>query len=112
MATKPLLKPEVDDSWMERSLCRLMGVPTDWFYTDEETKQYPYGDEVLAVCSSCSVREECVDYALRENEEFAIWGGLKADGRVKLKKQRIAERDTFLAELGPDLTAVARTLCG
>ena len=29
-----------------------------------------------AVCDSCRVRQECLDYALEAREESGIWGGL------------------------------------
>jgi WhiB family redox-sensing transcriptional regulator len=35
------------------------------------------------VCSSCSVRRDCLDYALRIREPHGIWGGLnEAERRV------------------------------
>ena len=29
-----------------------------------------------AVCEQCTVRRECLDYALANNERYGIWGGL------------------------------------
>lgn len=29
-----------------------------------------------AICAQCSVRDECLDYALRIREQHGIWGGL------------------------------------
>jgi WhiB family redox-sensing transcriptional regulator len=35
------------------------------------------------VCSSCSVRRDCLEYALRIREPHGIWGGLnEAERRV------------------------------
>jgi WhiB family redox-sensing transcriptional regulator len=33
------------------------------------------------VCSSCSVRRDCLDYALRIREPHGIWGGLNETER-------------------------------
>lgn len=35
------------------------------------------------ICSRCSVREECLQYALDNRFPFGIWGGLSADERLK-----------------------------
>ena len=49
---------------------------------------FPAGREeelrALAVCASCPVRSECLDYALEAGERFGIWGGLTEKKRRKL----------------------------
>lgn len=42
-----------------------------------------------AVCNDCSVREECLRYALTNREQFGIWGGTSERERRKLRKLRI-----------------------
>ncbi len=39
------------------------------------------------VCASCDVQSECLDYALRNDERFGIWGGLSERERRKLKRR-------------------------
>ena len=39
------------------------------------------------ICSSCDVRGECLEYALRNDERFGIWGGLSERERRKLKRR-------------------------
>jgi WhiB family redox-sensing transcriptional regulator len=34
-----------------------------------------------AICRSCPVRKECLDYALRIREQHGIWGGLNETER-------------------------------
>ena len=41
------------------------------------------------LCSTCAVKQECLDYALRNNED-GVWGGLTANERRKVK--RIAKK--------------------
>jgi WhiB family redox-sensing transcriptional regulator len=36
---------------------------------------------------SCAVREQCLDFALNNNERFGVWGGLSELERRKLKKK-------------------------
>ena len=39
------------------------------------------------ICSGCDVRQQCLDYALQNDERFGIWGGLSERERRKLKKR-------------------------
>ena len=41
------------------------------------------------VCSSCTVRAECLDYALSNDERFGIWGGLSERERRRLRKRAV-----------------------
>lgn len=111
--TKPLNLPTIeyeDEVWQSYALCRHEGVPTDWFYADLDTKQYAHDEEVMEVCWRCPVRSECTDYALRENEQFGIWGGMYEDERLKLRKRRAAAWDKLFADISPDVSSVARSL--
>lgn len=66
--------------WQEQALCA---------QTDPEAFFPEKGGstrEAKAVCQSCEVRSECLDYALSNDERFGIWGGLSERERRKLKK--------------------------
>ena len=41
------------------------------------------------VCMACEVRDECLEYALANDERFGIWGGLSERERRKLKKRAV-----------------------
>lgn len=41
------------------------------------------------VCAACTVKQECLDYALSNDERFGIWGGLSERERRKLKKRAV-----------------------
>ena len=39
------------------------------------------------ICTSCEVRDQCLEYALENDERFGIWGGLSERERRKLKRE-------------------------
>jgi WhiB family redox-sensing transcriptional regulator len=41
--------------------------------------------EAKAICRSCTVQAECLDWALDRDERFGIWGGLSERERRRLK---------------------------
>ncbi|MFT4029384.1 MAG: WhiB family transcriptional regulator [Protaetiibacter sp.] len=42
------------------------------------------------ICTGCSVRAQCLEYALENDERFGIWGGLSERERRKLRRGRTA----------------------
>ena len=40
----------------------------------------------LVVCSSCSVKDQCLEFALETNERFGVWGGATERQRKKMLK--------------------------
>lgn len=42
--------------------------------------------EAKAVCATCDVRAECLEYALANDERFGIWGGLSERERRRLRR--------------------------
>ena len=67
---------------------------------DKATRLYPGStrpavDQIevaRAICTQCSVREECLNYALETNQEAGVWGGYAEDDRRRLRKRWLAER--------------------
>lgn len=44
--------------------------------------------EAKRVCAACLVRQECLDYAMDNDERFGIWGGLSERERRRLRRER------------------------
>ena len=44
--------------------------------------------EPKKVCMRCPVRVQCLEYALRNDENFGIWGGLSSTERNRLKRKQ------------------------
>ena len=38
------------------------------------------------ICGQCEVKSECLEYALKNDERFGIWGGLSERERRKIKR--------------------------
>lgn len=83
--------PGVSDSasdavlaWQARALCA---------ETDPEAFFPEKGGstrEAKRICEQCDVRAECLEYALKNDERFGIWGGLSERERRKLRRDRAA----------------------
>jgi WhiB family redox-sensing transcriptional regulator len=43
--------------------------------------------EAKKICQGCDVKAQCLEYALKNDERFGIWGGLSERERRKLKKR-------------------------
>lgn len=90
MSRRPVAIPVVHDRedantvfwWREQASCR--GREARLFYpsTEDETRR------AKAVCSTCPVRECCLEHALAKRERDGIWGGLTERERRRLQRQR------------------------
>jgi WhiB family redox-sensing transcriptional regulator len=70
-------------SWLENARCK--GMDTEIFFPTR-------GDNSLVkqakeICSTCEVADECLEYALRTNQEIGIWGG--RSNRERRSMQRL-----------------------
>ena len=55
-------------------------------------------EEAKKVCMRCSVREQCLAWALESGQDAGVWGGLSEDERRAMKR-RAARNRARLAEL-------------
>ena len=69
--------------WMDEGACR--DLKTDAFFGD--TNSPKKSAVAKAVCSACPVRQQCLDYAIRNLEMFGVWGGHTTSERKKLRKE-------------------------
>ena len=68
--------------WQEQALCAQ--TDPEAFFPEKGGSTRP----AKQVCAGCEVRDECLEYALRNDERFGIWGGLSERERRALKRQR------------------------
>ena len=68
--------PNATGRWAERAACKGM-VKT--FYANNNNLTAI--DKALALCRTCPVVMDCQQYALDNNEEYGVWGGMTPEQR-------------------------------
>lgn len=48
---------------------------------------YEDSREAVAICNSCPVRIDCLEYALEARERFGIWGGMTPKQRRRFMQK-------------------------
>ena len=81
-ALKELIFGIESASWMQKGKCR--GLQTDIFYSEQGRRSI---NTAKAICSECPIRQQCLDYAMRNQELYGIWGGHTEIERKKLRKE-------------------------
>ena len=76
------------EDWMDDAECQFVDDPEIFFpeYSREDKRR------AQRFCYRCPVSDECLEYALRENIQHGIFGGLLPDERRKLQKGRNREQ--------------------
>ncbi len=70
--------------WMLDAKCRGAAAP-EFFPSDGSGVE-----RAMKVCASCSVRTECLEYALEHRIEHGVWGGASERERRRIIKRRAA----------------------
>jgi WhiB family redox-sensing transcriptional regulator len=68
-------------SWQANALCAQTDPEAFFPENDHSTR------DAKRVCASCDVQSDCLDYALRNDERFGVWGGLTERERRKLTRR-------------------------
>lgn len=75
---------------VDRANCYGIAQPAyEMSYGDSEDEEEPY-DDVDAekfkdvFCSGCPVKQLCLEYALKNNDQFGVWGGKTPEERNKM----------------------------
>lgn len=73
-------------NWQDNALC--IGKDTNWFFPEMGVKgSAEQARNVKNFCKACSVRQECLNTAIENDEQFGIWGGLTPKERNNLKNR-------------------------
>lgn len=77
------------DDWFKRAMCK--GKPAEIFFILREDKdQRVKRNMAYAICNSCEVSKECLDYAIT-NREIGIWGGTSDRDRRKMRRDWVKQ---------------------
>lgn len=81
---------QLEELWQTKAACR--GPHAAVFFPPTHVERKDEKDErevrAKAICSTCSVRKPCLEYALRIREPHGIWGGLNELERKQLLSRR------------------------
>lgn len=80
----------IDEAWQGRAACRGPQAAAFFPPTQAERKEDRAAREVRAkaICATCVVRRDCLDYAIRIRELHGIWGGLNETERKQVLGRR------------------------
>lgn len=67
--------------WVDGALCTQVD-EGDMFFPEKGEQS----STAKRICMRCDVREECLKYAMANDERFGVWGGLSARERTKLRR--------------------------
>lgn len=107
-----LIDPGLDISWMEHAECKGCDPELMFPQRGEPTS------EAKETCDACTVRAECLDYALAVPERHGIWGGKSERERLRLRRHRgarssaTADRVRGVLTGGPHTTRQVATRLG
>ncbi len=91
---------EVDESneWMLRARCR--GYDASEFFPSDGVGV----EQARKICADCSVRVECLEYALRHRIDHGVWGGCSERERRRIlkRRRRLARARSADASSAPD----------
>lgn len=76
-------------AWRLHAACRESD-PAPFFapnYFERRTRKREREASAKALCARCRVRDPCLGYAMRYNEEHGVWGGLNEVERRALRKE-------------------------
>jgi WhiB family transcriptional regulator, redox-sensing transcriptional regulator len=73
-----------DLAWQDLANCR--GADPNLFFPERGASTRT----AKGICRECSVRAECLEFAIVSSEKFGIWGGLSERERRKIRRERAA----------------------
>ena len=71
-----------DYGWQDLANCR--GADPDLFFPERGASTR----KAKTICRECSVRVDCLEFAITSSEKFGIWGALSERERRKIRRQR------------------------
>jgi WhiB family redox-sensing transcriptional regulator len=78
----------IKEPWLEQAVCTSM---TDMFFPSEEHmgKELVLYRKAKEICSRCPVAKQCLDYAIKNQIFFGVWGNTTPKERKALYTQSL-----------------------
>ena len=84
--------------WVDRAKCR--EEDPELFFPIGSTGPAAVQAEVAkTVCMECSVRDECLEWALTTGQDSGVWGGLAEEERRAIRRSRRRQARTAAASM-------------
>ena len=96
-----------EDNWRTRGAC-VTADPDLFFPISSSGASRRQEQRAKAVCASCGVRSECLDYALASRQVHGVWGGLGETELARLRRRRAGTGKTPGRERIPGTGRVSR----
>ena len=77
------------DGWREHANCK--GIDPNLFHPERGSNGFDMAT-AKNVCAGCTVRQDCLDYALDNFEMIGIWGGTTERERRRIRSRRYHEQ--------------------
>lgn len=75
--------------WRQRAAC--VGTDPESYFPINEAGSSPGDDQLIAaakaVCRTCPVTAQCLEFALSHRSTHGVWGGLTGDERQRIIKR-------------------------
>ena len=85
--------------WVHRAKCRDVD-PELFFPVGTTGPAAAQIDAAKAVCVGCSVRDDCLEWALTTGQDAGVWGGTSEDERRAIRRARRREFARRVAAVG------------
>ena len=99
------------EDWESDALCKEVG--PEVFYPSEYQGTNTY-EQAVKVCNLCSVKAQCLERALRDEDPHGMWGGVTPTTRLRLLQERHGggyRWPVFDDQVGPLTPDVLRDYC-
>lgn len=84
------LEPDAsaESDWRHHAACRDISDPDVFFPIGNTGPALDQIEAAKRICEPCSVRQECLDWALATRQDSGVWGGLAEEERKALRRGR------------------------
>jgi WhiB family redox-sensing transcriptional regulator len=76
------------EDWVQQGNCRSQD-PEIFFPVSSTGIGRADTEQAIAVCRSCTVRQECLRWALRAGEAHGVWGGTTPEERRYMRRELV-----------------------